>query len=326
MLGAGSLSGEYTFFELPDGLDKAQIHDIVFHEGIMWLGTDKGLVKIENQTATIYRQFGDWPFEWVRDLVITPFGIAMQTHVAMGNTGGHNAGSHVFNAANETWHKVGGNMLAQSWLNGALYQVGSTLIRRIPSNSWNKEIVLSSICGKGSSSLKMKAIDNELWITGEGKTLQTHVDNSYGCGVTRYDPVTGEVFNYTMQDGLTHDKGWDLGGDAKGVYISHSIKHNHMSYYDFGQQGWHSVATGGSGNRISVSDNAVWLAQGTPKSPLRRIDRQNLSGKSYPPISENEYISAIGVNGREVWLGIYEKHWSDSTYTITSKLVLVIDE
>lgn len=319
-LDAGIGSGVYTFFTLPNGLDKAQIHDIVFHRGAMWLGTDKGLVKIQDRQVTTYRQFSAWPFEWIRDLVVTPYGIAVQTHVAMGNTGGQNAGSHIFNPEEETWQRVGDNVLAQAWIDGALYQAGSSLVRRKPSNSWKKETVLPSLCGKGSSSLKMKPINDELWITGEGKTLVTYVDNSFGCGVIRYDPASGHSVTYKTQDGLNHDTGWDLDGDSSGVFVSHSIKHNHLSHYDFAQRKWRSIKTGGSGNRIAVTDGAVWLAQATPRRPLRRIDRQSLEGKTYPPISDNEYISAIGVDGNKVWLGIYEKHWSESTYTITSRL------
>lgn len=324
-LGAGEKIKEYTFFDLPNGLNKAQIHDIVFVGDAMWLGTDKGLVKIVDQDVTIYKQFSDWPFEWVRNLVATPHGLVVSVHVAMGNTGGESANSHVFNIEDETWQNIGPNVLAQAWLDGHLYQAGSKLTRRDPKESWEEQTVIPSICRGGSTSLKIKAIANELWVTGQGDGFGLNVDDSFGCGVIRYNPINGQSIVYSKKNGLNHDKGWDLDGDDKGIYVSHSIKHYKLSFYDFTQNMWKSVNRGGAGNRIAVSAQSVWLARGSPRPPLGRIDRENNHGPAFSAISDSTYISSIGVDDKKVWLGTYEKHWADSTYSITSRLGLVVE-
>ncbi len=321
-LSAGVAHAEYTLYNLPVELDKARIHDILFYSGAMWLGTDKGLAKIVDNQVTVYKQFSDWPFEWVRDLVATPYGIALQIHVAEGNTGGTRAGSHIFNPELETWEKIGNNILAQTWFDGYLYQAGSNLIRRKPGNFSEREVLLTSMCGGRPSSLTIKTINNEIWLTGEGTTLNEHTNSRSGCGVIRYNPKSGRNTVYKTQDGLNHNIGWDLDGDNKTVYVSHSVKHNQLSFYDFEKAQWFSMRTGGSGNVIFVTPDAIWMARGTPRRPLRRIGRKFGQGKSFSPFSDNEYVSAIGININEVWLGIYEKHWSKGTYTITSKLGL----
>ena len=312
---------EFTFYNLPLDLDKAQIHDIIFYADAMWIGSDKGLAKIKDKKLTLYKNFSDWPFEWSRYLVPTPHGIAVNIHVANGNTGGNPAGSHIFHPDKEQWEKIGDNVLDQEWHDGYLYQASSKLIRRDPKKAWKEEPILASLCHGGASSLAMKAVNHELWITGDGKTLQTHVDHSYGCGVIRYNPKREETVVYKKQDGLNHNYGWDLDGDRSGIFVSHSVKHNRLSFFNFNNGRWTSMEAVGSGNRISISSSEVWLAQATPSYPLRRISRKGQDAHSFPAFfDKNEYVSAIGIDGLDVWFGVYEKHWQDSTYTISSKL------
>ena len=320
-LGGEEKTEEFTFYQLPLGLDKAQIHDIIFFADAMWIGTDKGLAKIKDKKLTLYKLFSDWPFEWARYLVPTPHGIVVNIHVANGNTGGNPAGSHIFDLKKEQWQKVGDNVLDQEWLDGCLYQASSKLIRRDPKKDWKEEAVLPSLCSGGASSLVMKAVNHDLWITGDGKTLQTHVDHSYGCGVIRYNPKRDEMVVYKKQDGLNHNYGWDLAGDRSGIFVSHSVKHNRLSFFNFKDGRWTPMEAVGSGNRINISSSQVWLAQATPSYPLRRISRKGQNAHSFPAFfDKNEYVSAIGIDGLDVWFGVYEKHWQDSTYTISSKL------
>lgn len=324
-LGTASAKQDYQFFDLPTELSNAQIHDILFHNNAMWLGTDRGLAKIAGNQITIYRQYSDWPFEWIRDLVITPSGIALQAHVALGNTGGNPAGSHIFNPQDESWSRLGNNILAQSWLNGYLYQASAQLIRRHPANHWKQEVLLSSLCNRRPSSLSMTAAGNDLWITGDGTTLETNLGNSYGCGVIHYQPGSRSSTTYSTKDGINNDFGWDIDSDKTSVFVSHSVKHNHLSHYDSAQQQWSSFPVNGSGNSITLSPAAIWLATASPTRPLTRIDRVTLKKESLSPFSDQEYVSAIGVHNDEIWLGIYEKRWSNSTYTIRSRLGLHLD-
>ena len=326
-LGAPTKFEEYTFYELPNDLDKAEIHEILFHKGAMWLGTDKGLVKIVDQEVTTYTQFSDWSFEWVRNLAVTPNGIATSVHVAHGNTGGEGANSHVFDVENETWHEIGPNVLDQEWHKGYLYQVNKDLIRRDPKELWQDTVVVPAVCGRGASRIKMKVIENELWIVGTGSQFGGwRSSGSIGCGATRFIPSSGKSFKYHTTDGLNHDYGWDLDGDDKGVYVSHSIKHNRLSHFDFERERWSEPRLRGAGNRISISSNGIWLARGSPLAPLHRIDRGTNEGRLFSKISDNTYLSAIAINGKEVWVGAYEKKWTNSTYTITSRLGMIVDE
>ena len=265
-LGAPTDVEEYRFFELPNGLDKAQIHEIVFHEGAMWLGTDRGLVKIVDRDVTVYRQFSDWPFEWVRNLAVTPYGIAVSVHVALGNTGGQRANSHLFGIEDETWREIGSNVLAQAWHGRHLYQASSRLIRRDPKEDWHATVVDPSICGRRPSDLKIKVASNELWIVGKGTVLEgsgrRHISRSVGCGVIRHTPSTGRSLVYDTTHGVNNDYGWDLDGDEGEILVSHSVKHNKLSRFDIERGRWSTSRKGGSGNRLALSSDGVWLARG----------------------------------------------------------------
>lgn len=323
-LNPGEKIQDYTLFELPGELNKAEIHDIIFLDGSMWMGTDKGLVRIEGDNVTVYKQFSDWPFEWIKDLAVTPYGIAVQTYVASGNTGGHSAGSYVFDVNNEAWHPIGRNILAQAWLDGYLYQATSKLIRRSPLQDWKEEEVVHRICVGRVASLKMRTIVDELWLTGDWTT--TGGRSNDGCGVVRYNPKTGKSLFYKTKDGLNHDMGWDLGGDSRDVYVTHSIKYAFVSRFEQDQQQWVSMKTAGTGNRITVTTQAIWLAAPVPTHPLIRIDRNTGEKLALPPLSDKEYVSAIGANGKEIWFGTYVKSWSGSTYTIRSRLGRYIEQ
>ena len=330
VLGAPTNFEQYRFFELPNGLDKAEIHDIDFHDGAMWLGTDGGLVKVVDRDVTVYRQFSDWPFEWVRNLAVTPYGIAASVHVARGNTGGRSANTHLFSAEDEEWREIGPNVLDQAWHEGHLYQVSSRLVRRDPRDDWQESVVDDSICGGSPSSLKMKVIENEIWIVGEGAVFEgaprRRIRVPIGCGVIRHTPSNGRSVVYDTTHGLNHDHGWDLDGGDGEVYVSHSVKHDRLSRFDIGLERWSALGTRGSGNRVFVSSDDIWLARGSPRRPMYRIDRDTGEGRFFSTISEGTYFSAIGTNDEEIWLGVYERHWSDSTYSITSRLALVVDE
>lgn len=319
-LGPGEKVQDYTLFKLPEGLGKAQIHDIVFQADAMWLGTDRGLVKIEDDKVTNYRQFKDWPFEWVRDVVFAADGFVVNTHVANGNTGGNSTGSHFFNIKQESWQKIGPNTLAQAWLDGYLYQAGSRLIRRNPTNTWKEEELLPSVCERRPSSLKMRAIEGEIWITGIGKTLETGAGSSIGCGVLRYNPNTGKHLIYKTAQGLNHASGWDLGGDKNGIYLSHSVKHSYLSRFDFADNRWASMYNPGSGNRVTVTPDNIWLASAFASKPIVVFNRQTYESRSLGEIANKEYVSTIAVRDKQVWFGTYIKDWVGSTYTINSRL------
>lgn len=324
MLGSGTSVDGHTFFELPAGLDRARIHDIIFHEGAMWLGTDMGLVKIVGSEVTIYKQFSEWPFEWSRDLVAIPGGIALQILVAKGNTGGKLKGSHVFHIESEAWQPISGHILAQEWFDGYLYQATSSfdsskLVRRSPSSSWEEEDVLESVCAGKVSGLEISAIEGELWLTGQAK-------GTSDCGVLRYNPKTGKRINYKTKDGIQHDQGRDIGGDHAGVYVTHSVKSNSSSFFDFKTERWVSIS--GSGNSLAVTPQAVWFAAWSPKGPLVKIDRNTLRRTASKPFSESEdeYISTIGVDNKNIWFGTFVETWAGSTYTIKSRLGLYVEK
>lgn len=313
-LGVATPNGPYMMYELPLELGRAQIHDIVVDGAVKWLGTDKGLIKIVEDKVTQYQQFSDWPFEWVHHLTVTPHGVFVGVLVSDGNTGGEYAGSHRFDPDTETWTKLGKNKKAQAWLNGALFQIGSTLTKHIADNNWQAEEIQLEICQNQPRTLTMRAIENELWIVGDGR--------KYPCGATRFNPETGETQAYFNKDGLIHEQGWDVDGDANGVFVTHSVKYNRMSFFNQQTQKWDLFPKTGSGNSMMVTADAVWLATASPRKPLNRVDRNGNSRQLYPPFNnrENMYISALGQEEDKIWFGTYIKHWRDGRYDITSKL------
>lgn len=343
-----------SFYTLPGGLDEAQIHDIKFYDGAMWLGTDKGLLRIKDKKITQFRQFSAWPFEWVKDLTFTPAGIVVQTYVAQGNTGGTPAGTNIFDPKTQHWKQLGRNALAQIWYDGALYQASSKLVKRMPENDWKADVIVQSICGKSPTSLSMIAAAQNLWIVGQGSTLRQHASSSIGCGLTRYNPADNSTTVFHVKDGLLNEYGWDIAGDDKAVYISHSIKDNTMSVYNIKEDKLGAYAVGGSGNHISVSPKTIWIAKATPSLPLRRIDRGSGLARNFgafsPPVEgqamaeetkeitegtapteqkkpePNEYVSAIGLDGNQVWIGTYIKVWDGPKYTIKSRLGVYEDK
>lgn len=307
--------GDYTMYSLPGDVAQASINDIVFDAGAVWVGTKKGLIKIKGSQFTVYRQFSNWPFEWIKHLIVTPYGLVVNTLVAEHNYGGKHAGSYLFDIKNETWLRLGRNNRAQAWLDGYLYQVSTKLIRRDPLHSWQKQIVLSDLCTRWTSSVVMRAINGELWLSGD--SLRRY---STGCGVIRYNPEKGKSIVYKSQDGVNGDMGVDIGGDSRDVYIAHSMRSGHLSRFDLHARSWQSLRAGGTGYRIAVTARAIWLACLNPAQPLLRIDRDSAETTRLPGLGKKEYVSAVGENDKDVWFGTYVQNWQGQGYTIESRL------
>lgn len=313
-LGAGEQVGDYTMYSLPGDLSQANINDIVFATGAMWVGTEKGLLKINGDRVTVYKQFSDWPFEWIKNVVVTPYRIAVNTLVAQHNYGGHYAGSYLFDIQKETWSRLGGNVMTQTWLDGYLYQASTKLLQRISLASGQKQDVLHGVCKYGVSSLVMRAINGEIWLAGD--TLR---QSNPGCGVTRYNPKTGKSVVYKTQDGVNDNTGVDIGGDSAAVFVASSYS-GHLSRFDQNTQVWRSLYDGGTGTHICVTPQAIWLGTLNPAHPLIRIDRSSHETTSLPAVSEKERISALGIHDREIWFGTYVTNRLGQSFTIQSRL------
>jgi len=332
-LPASRTSGELILYEFSPELREAYIHDIIADGGRLWLGTGKGLLLFaEGKYASQYRQFSQTSFEWVQNLTLENGLLAANVLVAHGSTGGRYAGSHLFDIRERTWRKLGKNVLDQVWLNGALYQrpLDRALLRiRFENgNPVTEEIPIQSrLC----SEAYMRAIHDELWIAQQG-TVHFHGGRRTGghtkavpCGVLRYNPQTGEETLYEEGNGLNSGFARDVAGDEKQVWVSHSIKHDKLSLFDPAVGQWQSARPYGSGNRIAVSDRAVWLASPSSRTPLIRIDRATQKRKNIAGIPEEFYVSAIAIDGEEIWLGLYKRTWHGSTYSVESRLARYTD-
>ena len=330
-------SGEITLYEFSPELREAYIYDIVVDGEQLWIGTGKGLLAFaEGHYANLYRQFSRAPFEWINNLALENDLLALDTLVATGSTGGHYAGSHIFNTQSKEWHRLGKNILDQTWLNGSLWQrpLDRTLVKYTTdkNGTWIQEEI--PIQGRLCSEAYMSAINNEIWIAQQG-TVHFHGGaginyagsqvKALPCGVLRYNPETGEETLYEESDGLNSGFGRDVAGDEHQVWVSHSIKYDKLSLFDPVTGQWQSARPYGSGNRIALSKKAVWLASPSSSDPLIRIDRTTQKRKNIQGIPKDFYVSAIAIDSENVWVGLYKKNWKDSTYTITSYLARYID-
>ncbi len=328
-------SGEILLYSFSPELREAYIHDIVVDNERIWIGSGKGLLAYsEGAYAIQYRQFSHAPFEWVRELSLENGLLATDVLVARDSTGGTYAGNYLFDVHSKTWQILGHNVISQTWLNGVLWQrpLDRTLNKfSLINDQWVSEDIpiQSRLC----SEAYMRAIDNEIWIAQQG-TVHFHFGvgiqgtssvKAIPCGVLRYKPQTGEEILYEEDDGLNSGFGRDVVGDGDQVWVSHSIKHEKLSLFDPQTGQWQSARPYGSGNRIALSKRAVWLASPSSSSPLIRIDRATQSRRDIKGIPGDYYVSAIAVEGDEVWLGLYKKTYSGKTYSIDSYLAKYID-
>lgn len=328
-------SGELKLYGFSHVLRDAYIHDIVVDADRLWIGTGKGLLEfVEGKSVTRHRQFSHAPFEWVENLALENTLLALDILVARGSTGGRHAGSHVLNTRSGQWQKLGKNILDQTWLNGVLWQrpLDRGLLKTTLNNGkWTSEEVPlgTQLC----SEAYMSTINDEIWIAQQGTV---HFHGGLGiqgtghvkakpCGVLRYNPQTGQEILYEEAHGLNSGFGRDVAGDKTQIWVSHSIQHDRLSLFDTGTGHWRSARPYGSGNRIALSDKAVWLASPSSSTPLIRIDRATQKRKNIDGVPPGFYVSAIAIDGDTVWLGLYRKNWVDTTYSIESYLAQYID-
>lgn len=324
-----SSRGELHIYRFSPELRAADIYSLAVDGNALWLGTGRGLVHFEpGRFARQYRRFSRAPYEWIRHLRLDGHLLAVDSLVAGGNTGGEYAGNHLFDTRTGEWTEIGGNVLDQVWLDGELWQrpLDRTLRRASrTADRWQlEEIPLDSrLC----SEAYMAVIENEIWIAQQG-TVHFHGTIGRGgsrakeipCGVVRYDPRSGRETFYDEGDGLNSGFARDVAGDARQVYVSHSIKHERISIRDGATGRWSSARPYGSGNKIAISEKAVWLATPSSRHPLVRIDRRTQKRKNIAGIPDGYYVGALAVAGNTVWLGLYKKVWEGSTYSLDTLL------
>jgi hypothetical protein len=324
-----SSRGELEIYRFSPELRAADIYSLAIDGDALWLGTGRGLVHFEpGRFARQYRRFSRAPYEWTRHLRLDRHLLAVDSLVAGGNTGGEYAGNHLFDTRTGEWSKIGTNVLDQVWLDGQLWQrqLDRTLTRASRrGDQWQlEEIQLDTrLC----SEAYMAVVDDEIWIAQQGTVhLQGRIGQggsrakAIPCGVVRYDPRSGRETFYDEADGLNSGFARDVAGDGREVYVSHSIKHEKISIRDSATGRWSSARPYGSGNKIAVSENAVWLATPSSRDPLVRIDRKTQKRKNISGIPEGYYVGALAVAGNTIWLGLYKKEWKGSTYSLDSLL------
>ncbi|MDH5326168.1 MAG: hypothetical protein OEZ68_16295 [Gammaproteobacteria bacterium] len=323
-LGAEQNIGDYTLFPMPPILAESQLDEILVRGDALWIGSDKGLVKVQGKTLTLYRQFENVAYEMVRELVALPDGIAVQLSLAHSYGKETALGSYVFNTQLEQWQKVGDTAMAQAWLDGYLYQANTGLIRRNPEQDWKQEPVLDSVCQGAPSSLTMRAIDAEIWLVGDGSFVDNIGVRTFGCGVLRYSPKNQEARLYTTEHGLNHNSAWDIAGgmmgQGSGVYVTHWLKDIYVSLLEPGAKQWVSLIGAGTGNNMAVHEESVWLASTFASKPIITVGRDAVTGRSLAPIDRNEVVSAVAFQGPRLWFTTSAKVWIRGKSSIRSRL------
>lgn len=325
-LPADQRHGDLVLYRFQAPVSQSMVYDIEATEWGAWLGTGHGLIRFEPDHSAIgYRAFDDAPGEWVRRLALRNDVIAVDIMVADGPTGGQDAGAHLFDADTESWHPLGDNVADQVWLDGDLWQrtLARSLIRWTrDGKGWVSQAV--TLDTHQCSEASLAAIDDALWIaqqgTARGGLNFARTARAIPCGLLRYDPASGSETGYSEQNGMPSGFARDVGGDANQVYVSHSIKHHRISQLDLATGEWRSMQAVGTGNRMAVSEAAVWLATPSAKHPLVRIDRLSHRRTDVSGIPEGYFVSAIDVIGESVWFGLHRKHWQGQTYTVESML------
>ena len=214
-------------YELGTDLQQAQIHSIAVDDGKLWIGSGRGLIEfVENGASRVHRQFADAPFEWTRHVRLGNGVVAVDSMVANGSTGGHYAGSHLFDKETGEWHELGDNVLDHVWLDGTLWQRPArrmlTRVKQI-NGAWHAEDV--SLSSQLCSEAQLAAVDGELWIAQQGTVrfsggLRNRGSGSVkdvACGVLRFNPETGTEMHFRQQDGLNVGFGRDIVGDGRMV-------------------------------------------------------------------------------------------------------------
>ena len=173
----------------------------------------------------------------------------------------------------------------------------------------------------------MSVVADELWIAQQGTEYHSRGPKRGGtgakaipCGVVRYDPATGAETFFDEDDGLNSGFGRDVAGDDRAVFVSHSIKHDKLSVFDPASGNWRTARPNGTGNRIALSANAVWLASPGGRTPLVRIDRRSEERRNIAGIPEGFYVSALAADGDVVWFGLHRKTYEAATYSVEALL------
>ena len=325
-----STNGELELVAFSDDIRQGRIHDIAVDNGRLWLGTGKGLVEFsDGGQSRQHRLYSDAPFEWVQDLALNGDKLAMDVMVAEGPTGGQYAGSHLLDTDSGNRYALGANVLDQVWLDNELWQrpLERMLVRHTVTdgNLRTDEVKLSSqLC----SHTRMEAIGDELWLAQQG-VVRFHGGVRVGrgsrskevpCGVLRFNPATGNEVVYEEIDGLNSGFARAVVGDAREIWVGHSIKFAKLSVLDRGTDTWRSARPYGSANALALSDKAVWLATPSGSEPLLRIDRQTENRKAISGVPDGYFVSTIAIDGDTVWAGLYRQTWHGSTFTIDAML------
>lgn len=328
-----SSSGALTLYRFDSEISQSEVYDIQVDGQRLWLGTGKGLLAWEPGVGVVrYQQFANAPFEWVQDLDLDAGMLATDIHVSARTTGGKYTGTHIFDTLNETWQPIGESVLDQVWLDGVLWQrpVKEHVLLRTweTEGQWQSEVVPlhAELC----SGAAMAAIEHVLWIAQQGMVRSGSGSGggnvrAMPCGVIRYDPVTNSEDYYDEGRGMNSGFGRDVAGDDRQVWVSHSIKHDRMSFLDNNTDRWQSARPYGSGNVIALSDRAVWLGTPSSSDPFVRIDRRSQKRTNISGVPAEFYVSAIAIDGDVIWLGLYRQNWQGSTYTIDSFLAKYVD-
>ncbi|MEM7360441.1 MAG: hypothetical protein AAF431_15195 [Pseudomonadota bacterium] len=315
----------------PKELSDAEINEMAFHQGDLYLATEKGLVRFDfdSDQAIRYQLHADMPFEWWRSMTISESKVVATTSVAQGSTGGTYAGSHVIDLDTLELRALERRITGQVFHKGRLYQLyKKKLLIREPTQDFvvTDSVELTDYVHKGCLTGAPLATNEAVWVPTWGRATSSgtlYSATSGECGLIKL-PSEGEgVAVIKKGEAMSYHTTQSSFSDDEGLLLLHPTKTRSVSYFHEPDQSWQRVDS--SSLAGALSKNYFWLSYRGAIGYLRNssASRRITVETEY---LENRYVSAIAAREAspvniEVWIAYRVKNYDGKGhYSVESTL------
>lgn len=328
-------SFEHTVYDgasWPKDLNDAEINEMRFHKGNLFLATEKGLVKLDfdRNLAVRYQLHSDMPFEWWRSMTVFENKVALSTLVANGSTGGTNAGTHVIDLDTLELNPLEKRITGQVFHNGALYQLSDKkLLVRNPKQGFAvvDTIELKEYVNKGCIYGTPLSTNGAVWVPTWGRATSSNTIYSATkgkCGLIRIpDDGDGVKVINKKSNAMSYHTTQSSFSDVKGLLLVHPTRTQSVSYFHEPDGLWQSKDYSSLAGTLSTNYFWVGYRGATGYSRSKSVSRR-ISVDS--GLQENRFVSAIAVREFspteiEVWIAFYVKNYDgEGHYSVESSL------
>jgi len=309
---------DFTVYRLVGDLSNTQLLDLDAADGIVWIGTGKGLIRFEPAAGAwnFYGTTAGLPGERVSRVAALGGRVVVDLGRYTGPHSVYGTGTHLFDPRPGTWTQLFDGFV---W---DLHWDGKNLWVGLGHGAESREIVADFA---ESGAAERFTPQNSGLLHGDVHAVRTwgqtvwfamlgdHVkekDEFFGGGVSVLDRSTGEWRSYTTKDGLARDYSCALAVDDRQVWVGHGYWDpvKGLSLLDRKAGAWSVLKKSANGidlgGFVLANDgNTLWIGQ----RGLVKLDKETRQATLY---TEREglpgyIVSGIAVDQDSVWVSAY---------------------